>query len=455
MNVGSQALLAHQQAINVTGYNISNVDTPGYTRQRLKLEPNVPLQSGIGPMGTGVRAVEVARIYDRFLGVQINTENQDLGRWTAQKSALEKIEMVFDETDGYGLNQALSEFWNAWQDLANNPSGRTERTVLSVKGQILADTFNKKYTDLVKTQQDIDESIRSSVDTINRSAEQIADLNQKIMQLEAGGHSANDYRDQRDLALKNLAEIIDFDAFEDNTGMVHVAVGDGKNLVNGSFAQHLTTQPNANGLQDIYWVDPGGGSLNITAGISGGKIKGWLEARDVNIADDLNRLDDLAQTLIGEVNILHAAGFALDSSSGNNFFAGTSAGDIAVDPALVSDVNLIAAASNLAGVPGDSSNAVAIADLQNKLTMSGNTATFDDFFNALVSDVGQNLQQAAAYESHQSEMVHQLENYRESISGVSIDEEMVNLVKSQHAYDAAAKLISTADELLQTVLNMV
>ena len=459
LSIGSKALLAQQKGIYVTGNNIANVNTPGYTRQRLNLSSDIPVNTSIGPVGTGVTALNTERIYQRFLGVQINNETQSRGNWEAQKDALERVEMVFEESGGYGLNQAMSEFWMAWQDLANDPSGPVERNVLIAKSQIMAETFSKNYQDLQTIQQDIDILIEGTVDEINLLSEKIARLNQKIIQMESGGQTANDYRDQRELLLKELSALIDIDSFENAVGGVTVSVGSGQPLVEGTDSYRLSTQRNATGHQNITWVDAANNASDITNNILGGKIKGWLEVRDRGIRNYLNRLDTLAQRIMGEVNGLHAAGYGLDGSTGNNFFIGASALDMQVNPAIELDGRLIAAARGFTTVPGDrpgdNGNAIDIANLKSSRLMNGNSATFDAYYESFIGDVGYDVQQAASYHGHQSEMVHQLENYRESISGVSVDEEMVNLVKFQNAYQAAAKLISTADEMMQSVLNMI
>lgn len=454
LSMGGQALLTHQRAIYVTGNNIANVNTPGYSRQRLRLESNTPVQTAMGLMGNGVRAAGVERIYERFLGIQINQESQNLGRWEAFKDGAEAVEVVFDETDGYGLSQALSEFWNAWHDVSNNPSGQTERIVLRAKAESLTDTFNGKYADLLREQQQLDMRIQDAVDQINRLSEEIADLNQKIVETESGGHPANDYRDRRDLLLKELSGYIDINTIEDAGGSVSVSVASGRSLVERTQTWQLDTQTNADGLAQIVWLDGAGGAVDMTDQITGGKLKGWLDVRDGVIQDYLYRLDNLAQTLTDEVNALHAAGFGLDGSTGNAFFSGAGAAGIEVNAAILDNVNLIAAASTAEGVPGDNRNAIAIAALQHELLIDGNTATLDAYYQSLVSDSGTQVQRADAHHSHQLDMVSHLENYRDSISGVSLDEEMVNLVKFQSAYEAAAKLISTADELMQTVLQM-
>jgi flagellar hook-associated protein 1 FlgK len=455
LNTGRTALLTQQKAIDVTGHNIANVNTDGYSRQRVNMETNEPYSSQPGQTGTGVRAAEIQRIYDRFLGAQINNENQNLGNWETQKGVLERVEIIFDESSGYGLNQAMSEFWNAWQDLANNPSDYAGRAALLAKSETMTATFNNIYSNLEQIQTDIDTSIMGTVKEINSIAERIAGLNQKIALTEVGGQNANDYRDSRDLLLKELSLKINIDSFENSDGKVTVLVAGGRPLVENISSWNLSTQPDVDSdFQDIAWTDSDGHLVDITDSISGGKLKGWLEARDVTIPDYLSKLDNLAEGIITEVNDLHKAGLGLNdvSVAGRNFFAGTTATNMAVD---VDDVNNIAAAGSFDGLPGGNSNAIEIANLQNALKMNSDTATFDDYYNSLVSDVGSGVQKATVNFDHQSSMVTHLDNYRESVSGVSLDEEMVNLIKFQHGYNAAARLISVADELLDRVISMV
>ncbi len=284
---------------------------------------------------------------------------------------------------------------------------------------------------------------------------EIADLNQKIARTETGGIKANDYRDSRDLALQQLAELVGFKSFEDANGQVVVSVGTGRMLVESGNTYQLAVGINAEGHADVLWPDVSGGRVDISEEIGAGKLAGWLQTRDVKIGGYLARLDDLAATLITEVNALHAAGYALDGSTGNALFAGTGMADMALSVAIVADLNLIAAAASAAGVPGDAGNAIAMADLRQALKMNSNTATFDDAANALVSLVGHDVRESKSYAVHQSDMMDYLQNYRESVSGVSLDEEMVNLLKYQTAYQAAAKLISLADEMMDSLMSMV
>ena len=454
LDLGRNALLTHQKSIHIAGHNIANVNTPGYSRQRVNLAANQAVSGAPGQIGTGVSAMEIQRIYDRLVEAQINSEQQELGRYEAREYALERVETLFDETGGQGLHQALSDFWNAWQNLADNPEGYTERTSLLAKSDFLANSFNQMASGLVRQQVELDFSIAGAVGEINQIAAQLADLNRKIGEIEIGGQNANDLHDQQALLIKELSAFIDFDTFADDYGRVSILVGDGRPLVQGYTAAQLTTQTNAQGHLDIYWTDPGGSAFDITASVTAGRLGGWLEARDVEIVDFLSRMDTLAQSIITEVNALHTAGFDLQAIAGEALFTGTAAADMAVNTAVAGDTNRIATATTAAGAPGDGGNAVAIYDLQHSLTMGSGTATFDDYYRALVTDIGSAVQAATTFHNHQSTVAQSLDNYRESISGVSLEEEMVNLIKFQHAFDAAAKLVTAVDDMIDTVMNM-
>jgi len=609
LQTGTQALLAQQKGLEVTGHNIANVNTPGYSRQKVSMQANAPTMTSQGLVGTGVSAKDSKRVYDGFVGVQIDNENEEMGRWDAQKTALERVEIIINESSDDGLSKTMGEFWNAWQDLVNNPSGDVERLALLGASETLAFEFQNTYNQFSPLQHDLDISIASTVDEINLKAAEIANLNQRIVETEGGGSQANDFRDARDLAVKDLSLMIDVVTFEESSGSINVSLSNGSSLVNGSNTSTLSTMVGDSGHKDVVWAsDPtvsinstiSGGKLkgwievrdviipghkdvvwasdptvSINSTISGGKLKGWIEVRDVIIPKYKGNMEDLvngikgvestevvtgaASTLSGGeyftlsapttdyyvwyekdgtgidpapggtgikvkistgdtaaqvasltaaaidnaadfdasitggatltianvvagdvtdsadsivlgkktgftitkrvdggdgVNYYHSRGYGLKGSTGNDFFSGTLAGNnFAVDAAIAADSNKIAASGT--GAPGDNSNAIAIAELQNALKMNSDTSTFDNFYNSMVSDVGNKVRSSGMSYDHHTAMVSHLENYRESISGVSLDEEMVNLIQFQLGYDAAAKLISTTNEMLDTLINMV
>ena len=462
MDTGKGALFANQYGISVTGHNISNVNTDGYSRQQVQLETNFPLDANPGQLGTGVVAAGIERVYDRFVGAQLQNENMSLGEWEAYRDSMQRLEAVFSETDSSGLSTVMSEFWNAWHDLSNNPGGQSERVALIAQSETMTTMFQQYREDMLTIQEDTDFSIQMTVGEINGIVLQIADLNKRISDAEVFGQNANDYRDKRDVLLNQVSQLIDINSFESDNGQVTVMISGGKPLVEGQNTWDLSTEPDGSGLHDIVWVDNNGNSVAIGSHLTGGKLKGWLDVRDTSLPQYLNDLDALAEGIIDGVNAIHSTGYGLVDTAtglpytGIDFFTGTSAGDIAVNATVADNFRTVAASATQSGVPGDNDNAIDIANLQMKLTMGGSpaTSTFDDFFSALVSDLGGDVAGAESAVRHQEEMVTLLDNYRESISGVSLDEEMIELVKYQRGYESAAKIISTVDEMMQTIINL-
>jgi len=453
LQAGKSAVLAQQKGIAVTGQNISNVGTAGYARRRLILNPGVAIPSSSGPIGTGVVAKGIERVYDSFLGAQINQEEQELGRWESRRDALDMTEIRFNEAAGDGLSETLGAFWNAWQDLANDPSGYVQRASLVAKGEDLAYQFQTVYEALSPIPSPWDDQVEDAVSQINLKAAAIADLNEKIVQVETSGDNANEQRDARDLALKELSSLIDINTYEQGNGTVAVILGDGKGLVDGVNYRELTTTNNDEGHKDVSWSDLPAASINNS--ISGGALKGLIETRDEIVPGYRESLETLVGTITEQVNALHTRGFGLDGSTGVKFFTGRlSSGNFAVNTQIVSDTDKIAAAQTTDGLPGDNQMALAIADLQSTSVGIGKTnTTFSDYYTSIVSRVGTDVQYAQNRIDNQSEMLSYLDNYRESVSGVSLDEEMINLIQYQRSYESAAKLISVADEMLSTLIN--
>ncbi len=447
LNTAKSALVTQQRALTVTANNIANVNTDGYSRQRLNMDQNKTAG------GTGV----IQRIYDRFLAKQMTDAASEGGRWEAQGEILEKAELMFDDATGYGLNGAMAQFWNSWQDVANNPSGYTERATLLANAENLTLVFNKLSRDLTQVLADSDISITGTVDDINTLTREIADLNLRIAEVETGNvQNANEFRDRRDMKLQTLSSLIDVGSFEDANGYLTVATTNGHTLVDQTRSWNLATEKNTNGFQDVFWESSSGSRDNITGDISTGKLKGWIEARDQIIPRYQTQLDDIAVAMANAVNSQHNDGRDLNGDAGLDFFTPfTGASDITVNGLIGDDTNLIAAAADTENVPGGNSNAIAMAEIQNRLLMSGGSATMDDYYNGLVSDAGRFVAQAKINGDHQSTVSLQLAIYREEVSGVSMDEEMVNMVQFQSAYTAAAKMVNTVDEMLQTLMAMV
>ncbi len=450
LGIARTALLAQQRAIDVTGKNIANADTEGYSRQRVTFST---LDSSY--FANGVAGVDIERVYDQYLENQLNTAIQTSGRWESQQDGLERIEIFFDESSGTGLSERLNAFWNGWMDLANNPPGQVERSQLLARSREMVGLFNGLAGNLRELQRDTNAAIQDTVESINRISGQLADLNNQIRQAELEGRDSNNLKDSRTQLLKDLSEQIDVTSYEKADGTLSVSIASGIPLVeNTSFTPLATTTGSDPFRDDIVWVDSQGNTTVITDQITDGQLKGRIEVRDRIIPDIMDRLDALAGNMISEVNTLHAGGIALDGTQ-NDFFTGSSAADMAVNTAILNDPDKIAAAGPAEGLPGGNAVAHAIAELQSVLTMNGGGSTFSQYYISLVSDIGSSLQTANTNLFHQEDITANLAAYRESVSGVSLDEEMINLIKYQNAFAAAARLVNVADEMMETVINMI
>ncbi|MDL2275290.1 flagellar hook-associated protein FlgK [Desulfosarcina sp. OttesenSCG-928-G10] len=456
LNTARTGLIAQQRAIDVTAVNIANANTDGYTRQRVSFQTGASVYSSGITFGTGVQINRnVERVYDEFLDARITAARADAGYWDSQLETLKKTEMIFGETTGYGLNSAMTDFWNAWQELSNNPSGYVERAMLLGESQRLAETFNNLSSGLKQIQKDSDTNIVHTVADINAITAEIADLNEKIVGIEVSGQSANTFRDQRDRRLQELSGLIGISSFEAANGSITVSLPNGGySLVEGFNSWALQTERNpTTEYHDVQWVSRNGTATTVTDLISNGQLKGWIDARDTTIQGYADDLDAMAVAIRDAVNNRHRTGTDLDSGSGNVFFSGTDASTLAV---AIDDVRKIAAAGPGEAVPGGSQNAINIANLQNaRLSIGTNTVTANDFYNALVNRVANDVLGAENSRSYQSGIALQLSSYREEISGVSMDDEMIDLVQFQNAYNASAKMVTVVDEMLQTLINMV
>jgi flagellar hook-associated protein 1 len=551
LNTAKSGLLSQQLAIEVTGNNIANVETEGYSRQDVVLESNTPRTTGLAQIGTGVRVSGIERVFDQFLFQQILSEGDLTGSSKVEKDVYEQLEILFNDNQGRSLNSEFSEFYASLQDLASKPSGLPERAAVLSQAASLAAVFNSLGQGVADIQRNIDTVIEDDVASINTLTDQIAKLNKAIFANEPGEVTANDLRDQRDRLVKELSEKIDITYVNESDGQISLTLNNGTPLVLKDVTFRLSTEINGNNksFKDILISDGVGGTNNITSAIQGGALKGNLNMRDVEVAAVQDKLNRLAAGFVQEINRIHQEGFGLDGSTGVDFFnpldptvftntqntgsaqvsvqnaspttvsvddyeinftgsnsftlnnlttgfasgtfsftsgstfnlaggfavaiTGTAAvGDkftfsvsenaaklVAVSDEVVSNSQKIAAGNSTSG---DGGNAGDMADLQNDLTFnsvtlqSGSGAfTFDEFYNALVSAIGIQSVSAQAQVNQQEGVLLQLNNRQQSISGVSLDEELINLIQFQQAYNASARLITMVEELFETLINRI
>lgn len=451
-NIGRNALNVNQTALQVTGNNIANVNTPGYSRQSLVIETTTPFMTGAGPIGTGVRAEQISRVYDRFLSFQVSGERENYGRLSEEKDSMSQVEGIFNEVSGSGIKDNLSKFFNSLKDLSNNAGGYAERSQVLSNADALSYTIRTKAEGLNTLRSSADSGIISKIGEINNITTQVVDLNQKIAAQELNGSNANDLRDKRDLVMSKLSDLINYRSIEDSMGRVSIFVGKGSPLVEGINSFKLSGVLNSSNLTDIK-IDNGSGLSNITADISGGGLKGLLNIRDVDIPGVQNRLNSFAANLVNEFNTQHSAGYGLDGSTGLNFFSFTPGNEAATISVAITNPNQIAAAAATPG-PADNRNALLLAGIEDKALPTLGNATLDSYYTSIVTDVGSRSQQASKSFDYQKFTKDQLETRISSVSGVNLDEEAANLIKFQKSYQASAKLITTADEMMQTILDL-
>ena len=460
MDIGKRAMMNSQTALQTTSHNIANKATEGYSRQRVELQTAVPIVEGNLQMGMGSRAAAVTRTNNPFLEKQVQKETGEMGMYKGREAALGRVEEVYNEQMNKGLNQYVTDFFNGFRELSNNPESLTSRTMVKEAGEALVKDFKRVDTQLTDIQKDVDQRVKNEIEEVNKMSHEVASLNQKISEVELQGIPANDQRDSRDLLLKKMNEKMNIKYAEGTGGMVTVSTAGNAILVSGYDSQQMSTHvnPNTDRIDVFYTPNESTPPFKITDRISGGSVGGALSVRDQVIPDFKDKMDQLAYKIAEKVNQAHVEGFDRAGRPGVEFFdlpdqvAGASR-ELQVNSEITEDVTKIAAAAR-PGAVGDNTVANVISQLQNKEIMDGNTATIDDFYNSQVGRVGVLSQRAIKSREAQGHMLDQLTNIRESISGVSLDEETTNMIEFQRAFDASARVIKTADEMFDTVLNL-
>jgi len=561
LSIARTALLTQQMAIEVTSHNVANVNTPGYSRQQLVMEPNNSTTIGLGEIGTGVQGQAIIQYHDKFMTAKVNQQVSSMTGFEAKKSSMAVVETLFNETTEGGLSELLGQFWAAWHDLGNNPSGKAERATLVGRAELLLDHFQGLYSDLMRLSTDMDINLDAGIEEINSLTGQIADLNVQIIAADQGVGAANDLRDKRDYLVQQLAELMDINYFEIGSGAYTIMSNSGHILVETDKSWDLELN---GGL--VYWVSSTGAEVEMGSGdVQGGKLGGWLAVKQEIIPDVLGKVNNLAESFIREVNSQHSQGMGLapftsavtgsygvatgathpiadllygsevqagslkiwlydavgtatevsvtnagwttledavtDINTGlgalgtasiyteggkgylritpaagysigfsddttnilmaagiNTFFDGYDSGSIALNSVITNNTDNIAAGTIDSTTGdyslGDNENALALADLQiQNVDIGGQSATFDDYYNALVGEIGITARGYNGGYDFSRNMVNQLGQLRDSVSGVSLDEEMTKLIQYQQAYSAAAKLIQSSDEMMQTLLS--
>lgn len=569
MDISRWALNSSTDQLNVISHNVANVNTEGYSRQSAVLATRSPELTGSGSYGHGVKTTTVIQHVDSLLSERLTSKNSDLLYYDARTSQLKRLEALANEAGETGLGSELTNFFNSWQDLSNNPTSSAVRNSLLETSNNLVERFHSITSDMLAVQRDIDGYIKDAVGQVNTICRSIAELNNKIQETEITGHTANDYRDERQRQLSELSGLMNIDWYEDNNGAVSVQTSSGKTLVqtnypSGTDPDPLNFEPKLDEGYDwnqITWSDSGL-TMDYTE-ITGGQIGAWLQVRDKDIDDMLDYMNELAESVIYETNKVHSSGaglelfssvtgtyksedssaalnatingeenltfgdkivsgsfdiwvyqagtmakttinvapndslddvaaaingvtglnasvtslgalsihadegvefgFANDTSNAlaalgvNSYFEGDTATSIKVNDIVANDVQKICAGvldEDGSHSEGSNTCALDIADLKDADTMSDNSETFNESLIAWAASLGTVIDHSEDNYTFAEETMTQLNNLRDSVSGVNTDEEMVKMIQYQRSYQMAAQMIKVSDELLQTLLQL-
>jgi flagellar hook-associated protein 1 FlgK len=445
LDVARDGILAQSTALDVTGQNVSNAGTAGYTRRVANLETTTTN----GAWGS-VRVASIGRTFDRFAERRAVAEMGLKGAATSRSDALAEAESILAPSGVPSIGDQMATFYASMSTLAQNPGDISTRTQAIGDASALAQSISSTASQLSAARTSLLGRAQDVAGEVNERLGRIADLNRQISTAKGQGENPADLMDQRDAMVRAVGERIGAQAIEQPNGMVTL-LSSGTALVDGDRAATLSVAPDANGNLSIQVVRPSGATDDITQNVTSGTLGGLREARDVDLAKTAAGLDKLAYDFTSTVNAVHTTGFGLDGVSGRPLFqpaAGPTgaARAMAVDPSILADPKALAASSTAAGLPGDNGAALAISQLAT--APLGTSASPAQAFAAVAAGLGSAKQSAEAEVTLRTATLTQATSLRDSASGVSLDEEMVNLTKFQRAFEASTRVLSTVNELL-------
>jgi flagellar hook-associated protein 1 FlgK len=446
LQVSHRAMAASQLGVQIANHNITNINTPGYTRQELELTSKSFLSGSFGDVGGGVDVLRIRRMNNQFLDRALHEEQSGHSEWNSAMNILSEIEMVVGMDETSSLGSAITGFFNAFGDLAEAAEDSAVRSVVVNRGITLADRFHSISNGLQRAHTETNERIKQGVEASNDILRQLAELNEMITHRDVYQSSANDLRVNRDQLLSNLSEYVAFTTHEDDFGSMDVYIA-GKNVVHRDSYTTLSEVRQASGY--AYDLNIQIDSEVLVPGQLGGSLGAWADTRDNELTSVQTALDRLAETISSKVNELHELGFS-PSGAGMPFFTGTTSRDIEVNVLVRENPDYVAASYSQA--PGDNSLANDLYKLADESLSELGSKSFIEYFAELVGNVGSLSQSAQEMASNKELAVQQVEAMRDSIAGVSLDEELVNITRYQTSYEAAAVVINTAKEMIDTLL---
>ena len=481
LGIGKSGLFASKKALEVTGHNLSNVNTEGYSRQRVMQSTSTPIVTGGLVQGTGVTVNGINRFNDEFIERRLNTAVSTKNFNDARSEQLDQIENIFNELDSEGLNQVINKFFNAFRELANQPENETIRSVVRDNATLVVKDFNRIRETLDTQAENINKKIVASVGDVNQLLHHVSDLNEKIASLEASQGETGDLRDQRDLALRHLSEHLKIHTYADEKKRFIVTAQGIGTLVTGGTVQEFgivsknkaDSSNNMNGSIDVVLKDRP--TQVVTQNFQSGSLSSYVKVRNHDIKKLQDDMDSIAYQFTTSVNAIHRQGFAnrniaIDAEgnpatrdkkgplTGLDFFKQPMSVEgashtIALSDAIQEDVSNISAAL-APNAPGDNRVAIAISKLQHERILGDGSITLEEKYLQTIGNIGLETGKARLEAEQSTGLLAQANGVRERLTGVSIDEETANMVRFQHAYEASAKMMQAADEMFKTVLEI-
>ncbi|MCA1055294.1 flagellar hook-associated protein FlgK [Rossellomorea aquimaris] len=504
LETAKRGMYTQQGALYTTGHNISNANTPGYSRQRVNFEqtepypapamnrPNIP-----GQIGTGVKEGSIQRVRDSFLDIQYRGENNKLGYWESKMEAMKKMEEVMNEPSESGLSKTMDMFWQSLQDLAVNPTNAGARSVVRERGIAVANTFNYLSSSLTGVRDDLKNELSVSVKQINSLTNQIDKLNQQIADVEPHGYLPNDLYDERDRLIDELSKHVSIQTTYQSSGGASSPIAEGQVTINlvgqdGNVAVNLVGKGRVNELK-VSMGGPQNTVDTVTIGTKNidvndflqqgeGKLRALIDTygyQDKNgeakgsYITMLNELDSMAYEFAKAFNEQHQKGvspagmedstvetpkFFQDSKDASADLGSVDksgfAHRIQIADELI-NLDMIATASAANPTLGDSKNVGALADIITSVELSygEKPATFRAHFESVIGAMAVESQESVRLSQNSEVLRSAVDERRMSVSGVSLDEEMTNMIKYQHAYNASARMITLQDEMLDKIIN--
>jgi flagellar hook-associated protein 1 FlgK len=482
-SIGRSALRTSKKSLETTSHNIANANTEGYSRQIVKQTTNSPIKSGKNIYGTGVHIRSIQREHDALVEKKLNTSisNHEYDRERALQ--LSRVEEVFNEINSDGMNKVLNRFFNTFRELSNQPENEVVRTLVRDNANIVVQDFKRISSDITDAKEQIEAQMDQAVRDVNTLAQSIVSLNVEISRLENGGGQTGDLRDQRDDAVRQISEFFDIHTYQDGNGQYVVNIVGAGSLVAGSSINKLNYGFTSGNDEKGSYKDEGRAEIYfasrpdspMTGNLRKGKIGALLKTRNEEISTLRKNLDELAHGLVHATNAIHRRGYVnkklpvdqngnvinapgMGKITGLNFFKepmdlSRASQNIELSDDIKDDLNNIS--TGLApNSPGDNRIAIAISKLQHEKILGQGSKTFEESYLQSVGKIGLSTSKAKIDTEQSGGILAQAKSIKERISGVSIDEEAANMVKYQHAYNASAKMIKTADEMFDTVLGM-